>query len=175
MIDKSREPTDQQPEPQGGPGGFQNSSPRGEDGLTEIRSARLTRRAIDRGWIGAKRWPTTATMKEVVEDATEIGGLTGVHKATITAHKLMDSQDNRSKSHGARLLVLMESQNQKDEHHEDGETIRHELGSTPEVIAAANLAAREYLELQTRTIDEHESSGNGNGHSVQAGESGGPG
>jgi len=104
------------PDDDGGSGGPRNV--RADSGLSEMRDARLTERAIRSGWIKSKRWPTGLTLDQFQEKIAG-GQATFLDRALITAQKLMNSQSERANGIGVRSIIAMESQNQSDDHRPD--------------------------------------------------------
>jgi len=88
---------------------------RAESGLTETRDARLTARAIEKGWIRSDRWATHAPKSQLVEEIRQRGDMTACEQAMLTTLKLMGSSDQRANGIGVRCLVAMEKQNQIDQ------------------------------------------------------------
>ena len=108
-------------EPAGGPG----AKVRAPSGLTEIRDARLTQRALEEGWIGGTRWPTRIGSKQLHAEIQARGDATLIEQTVATAYRLLGSEDTRAKGIGAKIAVTMEAQNQADEHHAAGHKVEH--------------------------------------------------
>ena len=89
------------------------------------RDGRLILHAIERGWLDGQRFPTRLRGKEL-DAEIKAGNDTGINRAMQTAHKLMKSRVHRANGIGATIVVHMEAQNQKDEHHAEGETVIHQ-------------------------------------------------
>lgn len=95
----------------GGPGGH---SERAESQLTGIRDARLERRAIREGWGGrSQRWKTDATPEEL----RALGqSMTLKDRLVLAVTTDAVSNDARIRQIAVRSGIVMEGQNQADEH-----------------------------------------------------------
>lgn len=91
---------------------------RDESGRSIIQNGRLEERAIRKGWIKSKRWPTNLTLEEFQQKVAG-GQATFLDRALITAQKLMNSSSERANGIGMRAIMTMEAQNQGDDHRPD--------------------------------------------------------
>ena len=107
----------------------------------------MVERAVRENWAGASRWPTRSTKQELI-DSTEGRGFTAISLATLTAHNLMESSDQRAKARGAAIVTRMEGQNQSDEHAADPSKHLHLHGVIP--------AAQPVSEIVSELLGEHE-------------------
>lgn len=88
-------------------------------GLTPIHEARLTEMAIRRGWLG-QRWPTRETAEEFQARVSK-HGMTLIDKAVLATNKLLVGSNGvqpneRAQGIAIRCVLVMESQNQADDH-----------------------------------------------------------
>lgn len=97
-------------------GGSGGRNARAESGLSEIRDARMTARAIEQGWIGASRWDTHKPKSQLIQEIKERGDVTLAERTTLAVYELLENRDDRPKGIGARCAIAMERMNQIDEH-----------------------------------------------------------
>ena len=91
---------------------------------------RMLQVAIKRGWIGGHRWPTDATLSELSEIPFDDMSLR--ERAAYAVGRDVGHIDARVRQIAAKNVIAMEKQNQADDHHADGETVRHEHTVTDE-------------------------------------------
>lgn len=106
---------EQQIESSADPGGVGGNSDRTEGGLTALKDARLTKRAVREGWIGSSRFPTREGQSEIVKRTEADEDINAIDKATLTAISLMGDADGRNQRAGAAIVVAMEAANQRDD------------------------------------------------------------
>lgn len=145
-----------QPESDGGAEGGN----RAESGLTKLHDARLESLAVRRGWIKG-RWPTGVPKGELIEQIKGKGDVTLAERTALAAFELLEGSE-RAKGIGGRIVVAMEKQNQKDDHHADGKTVHHEHRLTVDDERSRLAALAERIEADGMVIDaEPAKSGNG--------------
>lgn len=105
-------------EDQDSPDATDGMSGRIESGLTQIHDARLTRMAIKRGWLRGQRWATDTTIAELQAIKRE-RDLTLRERALLAVLSDIAGSDARVRQIAVKAVLLMESQNQKDEQHDD--------------------------------------------------------
>lgn len=163
IADGTQQPEPDEPE-------HNSRSKRTDDGLTEIKSARMHERAVRLGWIKGDRWALDAT-KEEIEALKKKRKLTLREKTLLAAHKDIESKDSRVRQITTRNCLAMEAQNQKDEEPEapaPGSTFV--VNNGPVTIDARRAELFEILDtIRDRSgggPDQGHSNGhtNGNGH-----------
>lgn len=121
MIDFTKPPSgDDAGGPQDGSGNGGNPNRDEESGLTKRALARLTGRAVRQRWKLSRR-----NRREVAERMCDIAKAK-TEKAAVSVL-------------AGSVVVRMEGQNQSDEHHAEGETVKHlhALSGSADAIAAA--------------------------------------
>src|SRR5690606_37846809 len=89
---------------------------RADSGLTVREEAELLERAVRKGWLnGSQRFPTRKTRRELIEEIREKGDLTLIDRAMLTAHQLLESQNDRAQAKMVSAVTQMERQNQVDD------------------------------------------------------------
>lgn len=125
--------------------------------------------AIKKEWITEKRWPIELTVAEIEQAIKDKGRAPTVKEiAVLESVRLAKAKDYRHKGIGLKLIVAMGAQNQKDEHHVDGETVNHEISITVEqkradlTKLAERFGVRNLLDaIPDGNEGEHHSAGNG--------------
>jgi hypothetical protein len=131
-------PANPNPEPEGGLGGV-------VDPANGIRDVRLLERAVRKGW----------NIPEQLFD---------VLPGEMAIIALDRGNSHRERISATKAIVSMHGQNQKDQHHEEGERHLH-LHAHAAVEAAKETVSQESIVARLREeAEHHDTNGNGNGH-----------
>lgn len=96
-------------------GGSGGRTDRTESGRTELQDSRLTAMAIRRGWLKGQRWATDATVTDLMKVQQE-RDLTLRERTVLAVMTDIAGKDPRVRQIAVKSAVVMESQNQADEH-----------------------------------------------------------
>ncbi len=83
-------------------------------GFTSIREVRHARRAVFRKWIVGTRWPTDANLDQL-KQIESTRKLSAKELLTLRALEALQGTNRKDHNFAARLLKMMEEQNQKDD------------------------------------------------------------
>lgn len=119
-----------------------------ENGLSAIQNAKLERMATKGNWRKVRRWDTDSTLPEIQKAGEENSGeLTLKEKALAAVHIDVMHADPRVRRIAASNILMMEAQNQADDHFEakqgNGRTeteIDNEIAASMEELASGGQA-----------------------------------
>lgn len=120
---------------------------RDETGVTALRSSRLERMAIQRGWLKGQRWATDATVTDIMAVQQE-RDLTLRERAVLAVMSDIAGKDARIRQIAVKSAIIMEHQNQADEIEPKGGTqVNVSVGvQVNQAVQSAVGAEPEYLD-----------------------------
>ena len=119
---------------------------RAESGLTHAEEFGLIARSV--AWNRDRRYPTRMTRDELIAVRKSRGAETVIETALLSAADLMASSCERAKGIGTRLIVAMESANQRDEHEHrrQGDEVREINITTNNVLTVGQIKVVEHVD-----------------------------